>query len=77
MIDPVTGWFEMAQILNKTASEVADVAEKTWLTCYPYPIKIVLDRGKEFMAEFSKMVKNDYGIKPKPITTRNPQVNAI
>ena len=29
------------------------------------------------MAEFSKMVKNDYGIKPKPITTRNPQANII
>ena len=29
------------------------------------------------MGEFSKMVKNDYGIKPKPITTRNSQANAI
>ena len=37
MIDPVTGWFEMAQILNKTAAEVANVAEETWLTRYPYP----------------------------------------
>ena len=23
------------------------------------------------------MIKKDYGIKPKPITTRNPQVNVI
>ena len=29
------------------------------------------------MAEFSKMVKKDYGIKMKPITTRNPQANAV
>ena len=29
------------------------------------------------MAEFAKMCKNDYGIKSKPITTRNPQSNAI
>ena len=29
------------------------------------------------MAEFSKMIKSDYGIKKKPITTRNPQANAI
>ena len=77
MIDPVTGWFEMAQINNKTAAEVADIAEKTWFTRYPYPNKLVLDRGKEFMAEFLRMVKNDYGIKPRPITTRNPQANAI
>ena len=77
MIDPVTGWFEMAQINNKTAAEVADVAERTWFTRYPYPTTVVLDRGKEFMAEFKQMIKNDYGIKPKPITTRNPQANAI
>ena len=29
------------------------------------------------MAEFAKMVRNDYGIKTKPITTRNPQANSI
>ena len=29
------------------------------------------------MAEFAKMVRNDYGLKTKPITTRNPQSNAI
>jgi hypothetical protein len=34
MIDPVTGWFEMQQIPNKTAAEVADIAEKTWFTRY-------------------------------------------
>ena len=29
------------------------------------------------MAEFSKICHNDYGLKRKPITTRNPQSNAI
>ena len=29
------------------------------------------------MAEFAKMCHNDYGLKSKPITTRNPQSNAI
>ena len=29
------------------------------------------------MAEFARMIKNDYGIKTKPITTRNPQANSI
>lgn len=32
MIDPVTGSFEIAQISNKTAVEVADVTERTWFT---------------------------------------------
>jgi predicted aspartyl protease len=69
MIDPVTGWFEMAQIPNKTAAEVADIAEKTWFTRYPLPQRITLDRGTEFMAKFAQMVGNDYGLKIKPITT--------
>ena len=77
MIDPATGWFEMAQIPNKTAAEIADVTEKTWFTHYPLPQWIVFDRGTKFMAGFTNMCHNDYGLKRKPITTRNPQSNAI
>ena len=77
MIDPATGWFEMAQTTNKTAAEIADITKKTWFTRYPLPQRIVFDHGTEFMAELSKMCQNDYGLKRKPITTRNPQYNAI
>jgi hypothetical protein len=77
MIDPATGWFEMAQIENKTAAEVADTCETTWFTRHPLPQQITLDRGTEFMAEFAKMVKNDYSLKLKPVAARNPQANAI
>ena len=77
MIDPATGWFEMAQIPNKMAAEIADITKKTWFTRYPLPQRIVFDRGTKFMAEFDKMCHNDYGLKRKPITTRNPQSNAI
>ena len=41
MIDPATGWFEMAQIPNKTAAEIADITEKTWFTRYLLPQQIV------------------------------------
>ena len=37
----------------------------------------MFDRGTKSMAEFAKMCQNDYGIKRKPITTRNPQSNYI
>jgi len=77
MIDPATGWFEMAEIKNKEAFTVAQKAETTWFTRYPWPQIVILDRGREFMAEFSKMIQNDYGVKKKPITARNPQANAI
>ena len=37
IINPATGWFEMAQIPNKTAVEIADITGKTWFTRYPLP----------------------------------------
>ena len=77
MINPGIGWFKMAQITNETAAEVADITEKTRFTRYPLPQQIVFDHGTEFMAEFSRMCQNYYGLKRKPITTRNPQFNAI
>ena len=77
MIDPATGWFEIVPIRNKTALEVANQAEMTWFSRYPWPTKIIFDRGREFMGEFARMCREDYGVKRKPITTRNPQANAI
>ena len=77
MINPATGWSEMAQIPNKTAAEIADITEKTWFTRYLLPQRIVFDRSTKFMAEFAKMCQNEYGLKRKPITTKNPQSNAI
>ena len=77
MINPVTGWFEMAQIPNKTAAEISDITEKTWFIRYPLPQQSMFDRGTKFMAEFARMCQNDYGLKRKPITTSNPHSNAI
>ena len=37
----------------------------------------MFDHGTEFMTEFVKMCHNDYGLKRKPITTRNPHSNVI
>ena len=35
--------------------------------------QITFDRGSKFLGqEFQEMIKNDYGIKPKPISVRNP-----
>ena len=77
MIDPATSLFEMTQIIDKSAITVANIVETTWLTRYPWPSMLIYDRGKEFLGEFAQMISNDYGIKRKGITTRNPQANAI
>jgi len=77
MIDPATRWFEIAEVGNKTALEIAAMYELTWLQWYPWPTEVVLDRGKEFMGEMRCMLRDDYGITRKPITTHNPQANAM
>ena len=44
----------------------------------PWPFQVTYDRGNEFIGqEFQQMLTQDYGIKKKPITVRNPQANAI
>eukprot|EP00957_Ditylum_brightwellii_P168413 12819079-Ditylum_brightwellii.AAC.1 len=77
MIDIVTSWFEIAEISTKRADTIANVVEITWLTRYPYPSQVILDRGKEVMADFSEMVLKEYGVKKKHIIVRNPQANSI
>ena len=77
MIDPATGWFEMVRIPKRDAFTVAQLAEYTWFTRYPWPQQIIYDRGTEFMGEFRRMVQEDYGITTRPITSRNPQANSI
>ena len=77
MIDPATGWFEIKEIPSKSADEVANVLEMTWFTRYPWPAEVIMDRGKEFRAEVEKLLRDEYGIRRKLITTRNPQANAM
>ena len=77
MIGPATGWFDMVPIHTKRADIIANKLEQTWLMKYPWPTKVVLDRGTEFMAEVKTMLRDEYNIIRKPITTRNPQANAI
>ena len=77
MIDPATGWFEIAEIPNKRADYIANILEMTWLTRYPWPTEIVMDRGKEFAGEVKRELQAGYPFQRKVITTRNPQANSM
>ena len=77
MIDPATGWFEIAQAPNRRADEVSNVLEMTWLTRHPWPTEVIMDRGREFAREVREMLINDCGCVRKLITTRNPQANSM
>ena len=78
MIDPATGWFEIHQFDDKRSITIANIVEQEWFCRYPWPTQVTFDRGSEFMGgDFRTMLKEDYGIKQKPISVRNPQANAI
>ena len=57
---------------------MANIVEQEWFSRYPWPTQVTFDRGGEFIgSDFKQMLINDYGIKRKPISVRNPQANAI
>ena len=62
MIDPATGWIEICSVPDARADLIRNQVELAWLTRYPLSNKIIIDRGKEFLAELKKMMVNDYGI---------------
>ncbi len=68
MIDPATGWLEIKEIKNsKSSIDIANLVEQTWLIRYPWPTQINFDRGSEFMAEFARTIKDDYGVKQRQL----------
>ena len=77
MIDPATGWFEIQEIATKKADYIANYLEFAWLTRYPWPTEIVMDRGREFAAEVRDTLGKEHSFRRKMITTRNPQANSI
>ena len=77
MIDPATGWIEILTVPLAEADLVANQVELSWFTPYPLLNKVIGDRGNEFQATLREMIINDYGIRVKSITSRNPQANVI
>ena len=77
MMDPATGWFEIVEIPIKRANHTANILEQTWLTHYPWPTEMCMDRGSEFAGEISNALRDECGFKRKLIATCNPQSNAI
>ena len=76
MIDPATGWFEVAEIDAPSSDACQQAFDDVWLSRYPRPQYIGYDNGKEFASVFKQMCKN-YGITAKPTSSYNPQSNGI
>jgi hypothetical protein len=43
MIDPETGWFEIVEVTNKSATSIQDSFHKNWLAQYLQPQFVVFD----------------------------------
>ena len=57
---------------------MANIIEQEWFSRYSWPTQITYDRGSKFIGkDCQKMIKDDYGIKGKPIAVRNPQANVF
>ena len=70
-------FFKIVEIGEKTADYIANWLEIQWLSGYPWPAEITIDRGTEFATEVSATLKSECGIRCKIITSRNPQANSI
>ena len=62
---------------DKKEIMIENFVETTWLVWYPWPVEITYDQGGEFIGhEFkSILIEQEYGIKIKPASSRNPQEN--
>ena len=77
MIDPNTGWFEVAEIKGTpTSDKVAQAFDHAWLSRYPRPKLIGYNNGSENKKDFKAMC-NNYNIADKPTSGFNPQSNGI
>jgi hypothetical protein len=76
MIDPATGWFEIARIIHPNSDEAQRAFDSCWLARYPRPVEVGFDNGSEFKWLFEALCTN-MGITPKISTDYNPQSNAI
>jgi hypothetical protein len=84
MIDPaiISGWFEIVEGTNKSATSIQDLFHSTWLARYLEPQFIVFynGNGREFKHEFNQCVyKTIMALKSNQLqfTTNISQANAI
>jgi hypothetical protein len=61
---------------DKSSSMISTLVNKTWFIRYPRCQHIIYDNGSEFKLHFEALC-DSYGIKRKPTSVKNPQMNAI
>jgi len=75
--DPVTGWFEIVEIPDKTAETAGKKLDQVWLCRYPRPVRCIYDNGSEFLGKDFQEMLESMGIEAVPTTVKNPQANFV
>jgi len=76
MIDPATGWFEVAPLEEPDSYSTQKAFDTYWLARYPRPKYCGYDNGTHFKLYFKDLI-NNYGLTRKSSTDYNPQSNGI
>lgn len=77
IIEQATRWLEVGIHPDKNILTTAESFYREWICRYPCSVQVIHDLGAEFTGEESQELLQIYGIKPKPITAKNLQANAI
>jgi len=78
MIDPASSWFEIAFVPEEdfNSARISQLFNQHWLSRYPRCSRVRYDNGSEFKLHFKQLCE-DFGLKRKPTSRKNPQANAI
>ncbi len=75
-IDTATNLVELARIDTKSSDAIAGKFEQTWLDQYPR-LCVIHDNGGKFTGYAFTQLLCLLGIRDVPITSKNPQSNAL
>ena len=76
-IDTASNLVELIQVDNKTSDHVRNKFSQCWLSRYPRPIRVVHDKGGEFIGSEFQWLLNMFSVKDVSSTSKNPQSNGI
>ena len=71
-IEPVTGWFEIAETHTKTAEHIGKLLDRVWLCRYLRPLRCIYDNRNKFLSQDFQEMLDSYNIKDVPIMVKNP-----
>ena len=76
-IDTASNLVELIRIDNKTSEHVRNKFSQCWLSRYPRPMRVIHDKGGEFIGSEFQWLLNMFSVKDISSTSKNPQSNGI